>query len=120
MFKLQTLFAATTLFAASGLATVACAQDSGQSPDLGDAMVEEGTVYGTDTTTVDVFAGTDANADSALDRDEFRMFVDTHSMAGHSGATAIKDAGDYDTRFILLDTDADGSLSADELAAMDR
>ena len=117
----KALIAATAAF---GYAASACAQDSmSQDVMTQDAGVSGGTSYESppetiDSSTVDIFEAADANADAALDREEFRVFVDTHASAGHEGAAAMAGSGDYDSGFTLLDTNADGRLDATELAAL--
>lgn len=94
--------------AVGGFATAACAQDA----------TYETKTETLDATVTDSFSASDANADGALDREEFRVFVDTKAAAGHSGAYALAESGDYDGSFLLYDVNADGMLDAGELADM--
>ena len=70
-----------------------------------------------DTTTVDTFYGQDLNADGALDRAEFKAYIETKANAGDSDAFSIAESGDFDTPFMVADTNADGLVSEDEMAS---
>ena len=64
---------------------------------------------------VDLFRGADGNADGALDRVEYRLYLDALAAEGDADALGATSAGEYDTAFTLRDTNADGRVDADEL-----
>lgn len=62
------------------------------------------------------FAGSDLNADGALDMSEFTLYAGDQAVAGDADYTAVVSSGDYETAFRLLDADGNGSLSAEEVS----
>lgn len=70
-----------------------------------------------DTQMVDIFTSADIDADGALDRDEFISFVVMKSDTGDVDYKAVKISGEYDNHFNTKDYNADGLLTAEELAA---
>ena len=68
-----------------------------------------------ETTTVDTFHGQDLNADGALDRAEFKAYIETKATAGDTEAFSIAESGDFDTPFMIADANADGLVSEDEM-----
>ena len=70
-----------------------------------------------DATTVDVFTASDANADGALDRAEYKVFVETKAQGGDETSMALAESGDYDLDFMTKDINADGLVDASEAAS---
>ena len=90
-----------------GFAASACAQDASY-----DTRTET-----LDTTAVDVFTASDANADGALDRAEYKVFVETKAQGGDDASVALAESGDYDLDFMTKDINADGLVDASEAAS---
>lgn len=61
------------------------------------------------------FDGSDLNGDGSLDMSEFMLYAGDQAVAGDADFTAIVSSGDYETAFKLMDADANGSLSEDEV-----
>jgi|GEM_PF-2547570 len=91
-----------------GFAASACAQDA----------TYETKTETLDTTTVDVFTASDMNADGALDRAEYKVFVETKAQGGDDAAVALAETGDYDLDFMTKDVNADGLVDASEAASI--
>jgi hypothetical protein len=88
-----------------GITASACAQE-----DTYSAQEE-----GTGPTIADYFTAADADGDSALNRDEYRVFIDGLAGAGDEAATAIRDGDQYDDSFSSADSDSDGLLTIEEI-----
>ncbi len=65
------------------------------------------------------FQSADLNVDGVLDMSEFSLYAGNQAVAGDSDFTAIVSSGDYENAFQLLDADASGSLSLDEVMGED-
>ena len=61
------------------------------------------------------FTAADADGDGALNRDEYRIFVDALASTGDEAATAIRDGENYDESFASTDVDRDGLISVTEI-----
>jgi len=61
------------------------------------------------------FATADFNSDGALNKSEFTFYAGERAMAGDTDFITLVSSGDYETAFQLMDSDADGSLSVDEV-----
>ena len=66
-------------------------------------------------TETDHFATADANADNALNKDEFMAYVNARADAGDDGYGAIRDGGNLETLFRIKDANEDGLLDRGEL-----
>ncbi|MDB2437748.1 hypothetical protein N9W89_03455 [Hellea sp.] len=67
---------------------------------------------------IDIFKAADADADGALNRNEFISFVAMKSDIGDADYSSIKLAGSYDDHFNTKDYNADGLLRAEELVTV--
>jgi len=65
--------------------------------------------------TYDHFTLADANADGALDRAEFEIYVGARADSGDEDYAYIRDAMDYDNQFTAKDVNADGLITQDEV-----
>ena len=61
------------------------------------------------------FAAADFNSDGALNKSEFSFYAGDRAVAGDTDFITLVSSGDYETAFQLMDSDADGSLSVDEV-----
>lgn len=64
------------------------------------------------------FLQADANEDGALTLGEFTTLINLNAEHNIGRSRMVKRLGRYETAFGRLDTNADGIVSADELAAM--
>jgi len=60
------------------------------------------------------FIASDGNGDGALNRSEFRRFIDRQAADGITPAPTIKAENSYDEAFDWVDTNGDGLFSVDE------
>lgn len=63
------------------------------------------------------FRAADANGDAALSRDEFEVFIDRNAEAGIGRSRMVRRRGAYAIAFDRLDTDRNGVLTTQEIAA---
>ncbi|WP_017931498.1 EF-hand domain-containing protein [Robiginitomaculum antarcticum] len=89
--------AALTLFAAPALA--------------GDPQAEAAP------TQLDYFNAADTSGDAALDAAEFQTYIETMADGGDISAQNVRDTDDYTGAFLAADTNANGSVSFDEVTA---
>jgi Ca2+-binding EF-hand superfamily protein len=66
----------------------------------------------------DPFSTADANGDGALDKTEFKTFIDAAAAAGASKAAQVKSHNMYARAFSRIDKNGDGVITKDEVAAM--
>lgn len=64
------------------------------------------------------FKAADQNGDGALDKTEFKTFIDQLAVEGKPNAVKIKSSGRYDMAFGRLDKNGDGRITPDELSSM--
>jgi Ca2+-binding EF-hand superfamily protein len=62
----------------------------------------------------------DVNRDGQLDLDEFTTFINLNADAGIGRAPMIRRSGRYAQAFSTLDTNRDGRVSREEIAAQSR
>jgi len=63
------------------------------------------------------FIASDRNRDGALDRREFRAFIDRNAAEGISPAPTIKAQNMYDQAFDMVDSNGDGLFSVSETSS---
>ncbi|WP_137131574.1 EF-hand domain-containing protein [Rhizobium sp. FY34] len=66
----------------------------------------------------DAFMSADKNADTMLDQNEFKLFIDSMAASGKPVAVKVKQAKRYGMAFGRIDQDKNGLLTPTELKAL--
>ena len=66
----------------------------------------------------EAFMTADKNADTKLDQNEFKVFIDMIAASGKQMAVKVKQSGRYAMAFGRIDKDQNGLLTPTELSAL--